>query len=234
MRKNSSIFRREIFRSGRYIQYFRPEDLRNPFHRLYAQKRQDTIDIIRRSGIKGRILDIGGGMGRIASALVRSPQIKVVLADISLDMLELARKRAGVRDDLSLICSDAHLLPFEEGSFDCIIGLDLLCHLRDPEIAVREFHRVLDDQGMLILDSTNSNPVWAFFYPRYLGLNPIKWWKVINLGGVLPGWEGVVKHYSKREFLSFLRDAGFKVMENLYYGPGICPKWHLAVSKKTG
>jgi len=176
---------------------------------------------------------MGGGMGRIALALARSVHRKVVLADISLNMLKLAVERAGGEDNLSLVCSDAHRLPFDEGSFDCIIGLDLFCHLEDPGRALREFHRVLSDRGLLILDSTNSNPLWALFYPRYLGANPMRWWKIMRLGGVLPGWEGIVRHYRRGEFIRFLHEAGFKVVRNLCYGPRICPKWHLTVSRKA-
>jgi ubiquinone/menaquinone biosynthesis C-methylase UbiE len=116
--------------------------------------------------------------------------------------------------------------------FDCVVGLDLLCHLDEPGKALAEFHRVLKDGGMLILDSTNSKPLWAFFYPRYMGKNPLIWARIVKYHGVYPGWQDLVSHYTRKEFVSMLKDAGFGIEKSIDYGPWICPKWHLMVSKK--
>ena len=224
--------KRDIFKSGDYIQYFTPDDKKNPFHEIYKQKKQDTIEIISVSGESMKVLDVGGGMGRLSLALAGSVQGKVVMADISRDMLKLVLKDSNGVNNVDLINADAHQLPFKDKFFDCIAGLDLLCHLKEPHKALREFHRVLSDKGILILDSTNSNPLWTIFYPRYVGKNPLRWLRTIKFHGVLPGWETIVKHYTKSTFFSFLHDAGFKVIREIDYGPVICPKWHLAVSKK--
>jgi len=223
---------RGIFKSGDYIQYFTPDDKRNPFHEIYKQKKQDTIEIISASGESGKVLDVGGGMGRLSLALAGSVKGKVVMTDISKDMLKLVIKNSNDLNNIDLVNADAHQLPFKDKSFDCIAGLDLLCHLKEPDEALREFHRVLTDKGMLVLDSTNSNPLWTIFYPRYVGKNPLRWLRTMKFRGVLPGWEAIVKHYKKSTFFSLLQDAGFKVIREIDYGPAICPKWHLAVSKK--
>lgn len=223
---------REIFRTGEYIQYFSPDDKWNPFSRIYARKKQDTIKIINASKEPKTILDLGGGMGRLALALARSAENKVILADISMDMLRLAAKQEDPSDDVTPVNADAHQLPFRDKSLDRVVGLDLFCHLEEPKRALREFFRVLSDEGILILDSTNSNPLWALFYPRYLGKNPFTWTHVLRSHGHLPGWEKIVKHYPKKNFFSLLHEAGFSVLQNVDYGPVVCPKWHLAVCKK--
>jgi len=84
------------------------------------------------------------------------------------------------------------------------------------------------------MDSTNSNPLWTLFYPRYMGKNPLTWIKTIKYNGVLPGWEEIVRHYSRDEFFSLLTKMGFEIMKSRNYGPKICAKWHLAVSRKAG
>jgi hypothetical protein len=43
-----------------------------------------------------------------------------------------------------------------------------------------------------------------------------------------------VRHYRKTVFFSLLRQNGFEVTRSIDYGPRVCPKWHLAVSKKVG
>jgi glycogen(starch) synthase len=224
---------KEIFRSGEYVQYFKPEDRWNPFFRIYKQKKRDTINIINKTKSSKMILDVGGGMGRISLELVRSSHNNVVLTDISKDMLRMAAEQITDNMKLTFINADAHQLPFPDKSFDYIVGLDLLCHLAEPDKALHEFHRVLDDQGTLILDSTNSNPLWALFYPRYMGKNPLNWYRTMKFQGVLPGWEHIVNHYPRSKFLSLLQKSGFEVVQNLNYGPLICPKWHLAVSRKV-
>ena len=95
-----------------------------------------------------------------------------------------------------------------------------------------ECERVLVPGGRLLIDSTNSNPLWTLFYPRYAGLSPRKWAGVLRNGGALPGWEGRVHHYREREFMEWLRSTGFLVEDLRRYGPRVCPKWQLAVAQR--
>lgn len=225
-------FEKDIFLTGEYIQHFKPDDRQNPFKKIYDQKKQDTINIINALQNAKTILDAGGGMGRLSLNLAKDDKNKVVLLDISIDMLKLAERNAGNLRNINIVNTDAHHLPFRDNSFDIVVGLDIFCHLKNPENALFEFYRVLTNQGMLIIDSTNNNPLWTLFYPRYLGKNPLNWLKTIKFEGILPGWEAIVKHYPKEKFFSFLQKAGFEIIQNINYGPLICPKWHLAVSKK--
>lgn len=226
-------FRRDIFVTGEYLRHFNPDDSKNPFAKIYEQKKLDAINLINKINDLKTILDVGGGMGRLSLSLTENPQHRVVLTDISIDMLTVARKNKNGRSlNPFLINADAHQLPFRDGYFGVVVALDLFCHLVNPKRALGEFHRILERRGMLIVDSTNSNPLWALFYPRYMGKNPLTWLKIFKSRGVYPGWESIVNHYPKRRFISFLQEAGFKVIQSLHYGPMVCPKWHLAVSKK--
>ena len=223
---------RDIFLSGAYVDYFRPDDEGNPFFKLYGQKRLETIHLINDIGKRKQILDLGGGSGRLAGCLDQSQDQDVVLADLSVRMLKASLMQSRGGRHLRVINADAHHLPFRDHSFDIVVGLDLFCHLEWPRKALGEFRRVLKDQGILILDSTNANPLWALFYPRYLGKNPSRWIKIMRYRGVYPGWEAIVKHYSRRQFSSMLRDAGFRIIQGRNYGPRVCPKWHLVVAGK--
>ena len=226
-------YNRDIFANGRYAAHFRPDSSRNPFKRIYDQKRIDVIKFVAHRNDLLEILDIGGGMARISSALNSFHGRSVICADISFDMLKMGQSRCGQNNPINFVQSDAHRLPFTNKSFNCIIALDLLCHLKTPVSALHEFHRVLTDNGMLVIDSTNSVPLWSLFYPRYMGFNPFKWLKIIRYKGVLPGWEGIVTHYTKNEFLKYLLQTQFHIDQTLVYGPKICPKWHLAIAKKV-
>ena len=225
-------YEKDIFLTGEYVEHFKPDHKRNPFFKIYDRKKQDTINIINASKNIKTILDVGGGMGRLSLALSKSARYRVILTDISIDMLKLAVKQTESLNNIRIFNTDAHQLPFRNDSFDLVVGLDLFCHLDKPTKALREFHRVLKNQGLLIIDSTNSNPLWTLFYPRYLGKNPLNWLKIIKFKGNLPGWETIVKHYPRKIFFSFLNNTGFKVIRHINYGPFICPKWHLTVSEK--
>lgn len=231
--KRTRHLEKGIFASGEYIDHFKPDAKHNPFSGIYRQKKQDTLGIINATDNCNAILDIGGGMGRLSLALSENKKRRITLSDISVDMLKLAVNNVGNAKNLTFVNTDAHYLPYEDNSFDTIIGLDLICHLIHPEKALKEFYRVLKKEGMLIIDSTNSNPLWTLFYPRYVGKNPLNWIKVMKFHGVLPGWEKIVNHYPKETFFSFLTRGGFKIVQSINYGPSVCPKWHLAVAKKT-
>lgn len=225
-------FERSIFVTGEYIDHFKPEQRQNPFSKIYKKKKQDTIAFILREKEKNTVLDIGGGMGRLALPLADSGKKEVILADISIDMLKLAVNRSGDNRKINVVNADAHVLPFNDNSVDILVGLDILCHLNNPKKALYEFYRVLKNAGVMIIDSTNSNPLWALFYPRYLGKNPVNWVRTIRFNGVLPGWENMVHHYSKSIFYSFVVEAGFEITKTMNYGPRLCAKWNLIVAQK--
>lgn len=237
MRKSKNVKRAEIqgeiFRSGEYIKCFNPDDKGNPFRKIYERKKSDVIFLIENMKNKKSILDVGGGRGRLALALASTSSSRIVLADISIDMLKAVQEAGSESSQIDAVNADAHRLPWRDSSFDIVVGLDLFCHLAHPREALGEFNRVLKDRGCLILDSTNSNPMWALFYPRYLGINPLNWLKILKHQGILPEWQRIVKHYSKSKFLSFLFESGFQIKRRINYGPIICPKWHLVVAEKS-
>jgi ubiquinone/menaquinone biosynthesis C-methylase UbiE len=230
---------RSIFQTGEYLGYFRPEDRHNPFHRIYAQKRVEVLRLARdllAGNAAARVLDIGGGMGRIAVPLAE--QHRVHLCDISKDMLAEAQAAATAAHipagQFSSSTVDASKpLPFEDASFDLIICLDLLVHLPDPQAAVRELYRVLRPGGAALIDASNSVPFWVFCYPRYVGKRPARWLRTLRSGGVLPEWASIVHHMRRKAFLGWLRAAGFVVTGERRYGPlPLLPKWFLAIARK--
>jgi ubiquinone/menaquinone biosynthesis C-methylase UbiE len=225
---------RSVFVTGEYVECFHPEDTGNPFHRLYARKRLEVVATARAllgDRSEARVLDIGGGMGRIAVPLAAT--YDVTLCDVSEAMLALAHEAAGkagqpLRLAVQRVDASQPLL-YADGTFDLIVCLDLLPHLPDPQAALRELARVLTPGGTAIIDNSNSVPFWTFFYPRYVGRRPSRWWRTLKVGGVLPEWAGIVRHYRHGQFVQMLTAAGFEVREERRYGPWGCPKWHLAV-----
>ena len=222
-----------VYTDGRYPDLFRPEDRRNSLRHLYAAKRRDIVEIA--GSRPGRVLDLGGGPGRIAVPLARDHA--VTLADISEEMLGRARAVAaasGVEPAaLTLVQLDARdPLPFETGSFETAIAADLLVHLPDPTAALREMRRVLAPGGRAIVDTSNRHPQWMLRYPGYAGRRPGRWLRTWRGGGVLPEWRGIVTHHSRGEFRRMIADAGLRLVEERAYGPRPVPTWMLAVCER--
>ena len=95
----------------------------------------------------GWLLDAGGGTGRIAQTL-RGQAGMIVVADLSLKMLEQAHSK----DGLKLACSHNERLPFPGNSFDRVIMVDTLHHVFDQQQTANELWRVLKPGGRLVIE----------------------------------------------------------------------------------
>jgi len=215
-----------LFTSGAYVQNFQPESERNPFAADYELKKAAVIASV--AGADRKVLDLGGGMGRMSIPL--SARHFVTLTDLSPQMLDLARPYASER--LHLQVTDARSLPFPDSSFDYVLAIDLLPHIPEPADLIAEARRVLKPGGSLIIDCTNSVPLWTLAYPRYLGRRPRRWIGIWRSGGVLPEWSARVKHHRRGQLTRLVTKGGFQVVSTRGFGPRVCPKWHLVVAIK--
>jgi ubiquinone/menaquinone biosynthesis C-methylase UbiE len=219
---------KRLYTSGEYVSHFRPDSEKNAFRELYAAKRDYLINRI--PGKDLRILDLGGGMGRLTIPLAR--RHRVVLADLSMEMLRLAGENGTGFERVQ--CDAEEELCFENESFDCVLVIDLLSHVSKAQKMLAEIRRVLKPDGMLFIDATNSNPLWVLNYPRYVNplRRPVRWLRTVMGGGIPPEWQGRIHHLSRTRFEHLLDKAGFSVFEWASFGPIWCPKWFLAVCTK--
>lgn len=102
----------------------------------------------------GVILDAGGGTGRVARYLGEKGG-HVVVADISLPMLQQAGKKNG----LSPLCSNSEALPFTDASIDRVFMVDALHHVADQAGTIREFFRVLKVGGRIVIEEPDIRTV---------------------------------------------------------------------------
>jgi demethylmenaquinone methyltransferase/2-methoxy-6-polyprenyl-1,4-benzoquinol methylase len=117
---------------------------------LYARASADPasvarLDSLARLPVSGRLLDLGGGTGRIASAL-RGQAAQIVVADESIGMLRQ------VPDGLDAVRGLSECLPFAASSFDAILLVDALHHVASQAGTVREMWRVLAPGGRIVIE----------------------------------------------------------------------------------
>ncbi|MBN1305555.1 MAG: class I SAM-dependent methyltransferase [Anaerolineales bacterium] len=94
----------------------------------------------------GRLLDVGGGTGRVADTL-RGQAQEIVIADSSLMMLGKAANKGG----FGLTASHSEYLPFPSNSFDRIIMVDALHHVCNQQETANELMRVLIPGGRIVI-----------------------------------------------------------------------------------
>jgi demethylmenaquinone methyltransferase / 2-methoxy-6-polyprenyl-1,4-benzoquinol methylase len=118
------------------------------------------------------VLDLATGSGDLALAIQRRlPETKIIAADFSPEMLEIARSKGLA----NTVVADALQLPFENASFDCVTVAFGLRNMADWDRALTEMSRVLRDRGhVLILDFSLPTgalrPAYRFYLHRCLPL----------------------------------------------------------------
>lgn len=131
--------------SGDHLEHFNKTG-NNPFmeESYWLSIEDSTRKLIRKySKPNDKILDVGVGMGRL---LEEFTNLKRYGMDISKGYLELASKR-GIECCFSLIED----MPYQDNSFDIITCTDVLEHVLDVNLAIKNITRVLKPGGIFIL-----------------------------------------------------------------------------------
>ena len=174
-----------------------------------------------------RALEIGAGTGYFIINLVRSGVVsEAVATDISPGMLEvLSTTAAGLGVEVETAACEASALPFEDASFDLVVGHAVLHHLPDLDAAFREFRRVLRPGGVIAFcgePSRHGDRISAWPKRGAMAVAPL--WRTLmragerrsNGNGAGPSeedlLEGVVDvhAFTPTELTSHARGAGFE------------------------
>jgi len=155
-----------------------------------------------------RVLDVGTGDGTYAIEAARRGA-HVTGIDVDPAMLAAARSRsdcAGV--SVALREARAEELPFDDGAFDIVLAVTVLCFVPDARGAVREMARVLAPGGRLVLGELGRFSVWAA-ERRVRGWLGSSTWKR-------------ARFWSRSNLAELARDAGLDVVEtrgSIFYPP---------------
>ncbi|MEM6623537.1 MAG: bifunctional 2-polyprenyl-6-hydroxyphenol methylase/3-demethylubiquinol 3-O-methyltransferase UbiG [Pseudomonadota bacterium] len=122
------------------------------------------------------VLDLGCAGGFMAEALVERGA-RVTGIDPAEQAINAARAHAAgngmeIRYDVGV----GEALPYADDSFDVVVCVDVLEHVRDLNDVMKEVARVLRPGGMFLFDTINRNPLASFVVvtvaERIIGLLP--------------------------------------------------------------
>ena len=114
---------------------------------------QAFVDNLRRFNIQPNdvILDIGCGAGCATQQVLElEPAAQVIGIDVSEKMLGAARKNVG-HAGARFVCCDAGVLSLADSSIQKIICYSTFPHLRNHNLALKEFYRVLQPRGRVLI-----------------------------------------------------------------------------------
>lgn len=149
-----------------------------------------------------RAADVGSGTGEVALALAqRMEGGEVVGFDFSPDMVRVARERGADTPGLRWEVADAAALPLPDGWADLLCSSATLVFLPDMPGALREWRRVLQPGGAVLVSS---------FAPGMLGPLPGLWVSDCARLGLRPAGPPLGRVPSAAALHVLLREAGFE------------------------
>jgi ubiquinone/menaquinone biosynthesis C-methylase UbiE len=126
------------------------------------------------------VLDFGCGPGNdLVGFTIRSRPARLIGADVSPSSLAEAKARlalhGGAAAEFVQLDPAATVLPFETSSIDMIHSSGVLHHLPDMDATLREFRRILRDDGAAQIMVYNHDSVWLHLYAAYIYRKMVPW-----------------------------------------------------------
>jgi 2-polyprenyl-3-methyl-5-hydroxy-6-metoxy-1,4-benzoquinol methylase len=125
---------------------------------------KNTLSSLERSGIRisgARVLDDGAGLGMLSVEAAEHGAL-VTAIEPGRECCEIVKDRLG--DAATVLEASGEDLPFEDESFDLVLSVQVLEHVKHPRRYVEEAWRVLKPGGHLYLACENY---LAFVEPHY-------------------------------------------------------------------
>lgn len=148
--------------------------------------------VVMREKSGGTLLDVGCATGIFLETMQKSKQWILKGVEISDKAARIAREQK----NLDVVTGTLGQAQFPDGYFDVVTLWDVLEHLHDPLGSLREIHRILKPDGVIVFRVPNAGSLDArLFGPYWAGLEPPRHLYV----------------FDQKTLAALLERAGFKV-----------------------
>ena len=152
---NQALERTDIFSSDDFFQ-----------NKLHLQRYEFSLEQIKKNTA---VLEVGTGLG-VFSKMLNSHAARY--AGIEVDEVACKQAQLRVGDESLIKHADAHQLPYPSASFDVVVCLEVLEHLRNYRQALAEIRRVLKPSGKLIASIPYRKRGGSGYTNPFYGPNP--------------------------------------------------------------
>ena len=168
---------------------------KNPIQKLLINNFYSSLVSIAKSLSPQTILDVGCGEGFTMDKLKKNDVgNKIEGVEYSKKAILLAKK---LFPTFMLKEGSAYKLPYKKNSFDLVMCIEVLEHLKTPTIAFKEILRV--SRKHILISVPNE--------PFFMLANFIRGKNILNLGND----PGHINHWTVISFLDFLKKDGLKI-----------------------
>lgn len=140
----------------------------------WGMRQVDSLRSETLAGARGAVLEVGFGTGLNLRHYPKAVEKVVALDPLRALEQRVSERIAGARFPVERVSrlADDHL-PFDDGSFDCVVTTWTLCSVEEPVAALSEMRRVLRDDGvyLFIEHGRSDDPTTARWQRR---LNPLQ------------------------------------------------------------
>ena len=164
---------------------------------------QKGISIISAYKGSGRLLDVGCGTGYFAN-LARDAGFEVTGTDVAKSAVEFASKNFRLR----VHYGDMAELKLEPRTFDIITLCNVLEHMLDPVETMRACYNVLENNGIIYLETPNAELLRLSAHNRLL----LRLRERLRGDSSLIPWEHL-NYFSPKTLKSLLKNTGFKIVK---------------------
>lgn len=177
--------------------YYETVTATNPVKRLWHTTKLRNFRTLTKDMWPHSILDVGCASGRMANEVSKIyPSANITAIDVYKKSVQFGKKHY---PHIKFQVADAHKLPYRANSYDLVMCYEVIEHLENPLVALKEMRRVLKKNGhaLIVMDSGSKLFRVVWFIAEHT---------------VCRVWLGAHLHpYTHRELQRVIKKAGFKI-----------------------
>lgn len=145
------------------------------------------------------ILDVGCASGWFLNEISKKfPRARCVGLDVYKNAIDYGKRKY---KDLILLNKDAHKIPYKSNTFDVVICTEVLEHVQDPKLVIKEIKRVLKKEGIGIIEMDSGNLLFRVVW---------YWWTNLRKGI----WQDAhIQSFDSKKLENMLKRNGLKIIE---------------------